>query len=72
MHLTLQVMSLKSWYQQQQQLWRAAAAVLDVVCFSLQCFGLLGVNGAGKTSTFRMLTGDTDITYGEAYLNHHR
>lgn len=38
----------------------------------LQCFGLLGVNGAGKTSTFRMLTGDTDITDGEAFLNQHR
>lgn len=24
-----------------------------------ECFGLLGVNGAGKTSTFKMLTGDT-------------
>ncbi|XP_058257271.1 phospholipid-transporting ATPase ABCA1 isoform X2 [Hemibagrus wyckioides] len=34
-----------------------------------ECFGLLGVNGAGKTSTFRMLTGDTTITYGDAYLN---
>ena len=22
-----------------------------------ECFGLLGVNGAGKTSTFKMLTG---------------
>uniref|UniRef100_A0AAY5L176 ABC transporter domain-containing protein n=1 Tax=Esox lucius TaxID=8010 RepID=A0AAY5L176_ESOLU len=30
-----------------------------------QCFGLLGVNGAGKTSTFRMLTGDTTVSYGE-------
>ncbi|KAM9795719.1 phospholipid-transporting ATPase ABCA1 isoform 1-T1 [Syngnathus typhle] len=36
-----------------------------------ECFGLLGVNGAGKTSTFRMLTGDTSITFGEAFLNHH-
>ncbi|XP_001920862.6 phospholipid-transporting ATPase ABCA1 isoform X2 [Danio rerio] len=34
-----------------------------------ECFGLLGVNGAGKTSTFRMLTGDTRITYGEAFLS---
>uniref|UniRef100_A0A8C2EIU1 P-type phospholipid transporter n=1 Tax=Cyprinus carpio TaxID=7962 RepID=A0A8C2EIU1_CYPCA len=33
-----------------------------------ECFGLLGVNGAGKTSTFRMLTSDTRITYGEAFL----
>lgn len=34
----------------------------------LQCFGLLGVNGAGKTSTFKMLTGDSVVTGGEAYL----
>lgn len=34
----------------------------------LQCFGLLGVNGAGKTSTFKMLTGDSIVTSGEAYL----
>eukprot|EP00117_Sycon_ciliatum_P049261 scpid17073/ scgid34952/ Retinal-specific ATP-binding cassette transporter; ATP-binding cassette sub-family A member 4; RIM ABC transporter; Stargardt disease protein len=32
------------------------------------CFGLLGVNGAGKTSTFKMLTGEVDITSGEAFL----
>ncbi|MEQ2161027.1 hypothetical protein GOODEAATRI_005432 [Goodea atripinnis] len=31
-----------------------------------------GVNGAGKTSTFRMLTGDTPITHGEAFLSQHR
>lgn len=38
--------------------------------FSLpfQCFGLLGVNGAGKTSTFKMLTGDSVVTSGEAFL----
>ncbi len=33
-----------------------------------ECFGLLGVNGAGKTSTFKMITGDEFITDGEAYL----
>uniref|UniRef100_A0A4W6D9N4 ATP-binding cassette, sub-family A (ABC1), member 7 n=1 Tax=Lates calcarifer TaxID=8187 RepID=A0A4W6D9N4_LATCA len=44
---------------------------LYVVVSVCQCFGLLGVNGAGKTSTFRMLTGDTPITYGEAFLNHY-
>ncbi|CAL8309859.1 unnamed protein product [Lota lota] len=36
-----------------------------------ECFGLLGVNGAGKTSTFRMLTGDTSITHGAAFLHQH-
>lgn len=38
----------------------------------MQCFGLLGVNGAGKTSTFRMLTGDTFVTSGEATIGSHR
>jgi len=33
-----------------------------------ECFGLLGVNGAGKTSTFKMLTGDTPITCGDAFI----
>ena len=36
---------------------------------STDCFGLLGVNGAGKTSTFKMITGDEFITKGNAYLN---
>ncbi|KAM9848252.1 phospholipid-transporting ATPase ABCA1 [Aulostomus maculatus] len=47
---------------------------VDRLCLGIprgECFGLLGVNGAGKTSTFRMLTGDTPITSGEAFLNHH-
>lgn len=35
------------------------------------CFGLLGVNGAGKTSTFQMLTGENVITSGEAYIAGH-
>ncbi|XP_034830996.1 phospholipid-transporting ATPase ABCA3 isoform X1 [Maniola hyperantus] len=34
-----------------------------------ECFGLLGINGAGKTSTFRMLTGDTRISCGDAYVH---
>uniref|UniRef100_A0A8C6UK25 ABC transporter domain-containing protein n=1 Tax=Neogobius melanostomus TaxID=47308 RepID=A0A8C6UK25_9GOBI len=48
---------------------------VDRLCLGIprgECFGLLGVNGAGKTSTFRMLTGDTAITFGEAFLNQHR
>ncbi|KAJ8374724.1 hypothetical protein SKAU_G00053040 [Synaphobranchus kaupii] len=47
---------------------------VDRLCLGIprgECFGLLGVNGAGKTSTFRMLTGDTSITYGEAFLGGH-
>lgn len=33
-----------------------------------ECFGLLGVNGAGKTSTFQMLTGDTFPSKGGAFI----
>ncbi|CAL2043976.1 unnamed protein product [Caenorhabditis brenneri] len=36
---------------------------------SKDCFGLLGVNGAGKTSTFQMLTGENSISSGDAYVN---
>uniref|UniRef100_A0AC34Q2Q7 ABC transporter domain-containing protein n=1 Tax=Panagrolaimus sp. JU765 TaxID=591449 RepID=A0AC34Q2Q7_9BILA len=33
-----------------------------------ECFGLLGVNGAGKTSTFQMLTGENTVSEGNAYI----
>ncbi|XP_071785236.1 phospholipid-transporting ATPase ABCA3-like isoform X1 [Asterias amurensis] len=33
-----------------------------------ECFGLLGVNGAGKTTSFGMLTGDLSITAGKTYM----
>ena len=44
---------------------------VDNICVGVEereCFGLLGVNGAGKTSTFKMLTGDTLITSGHIYV----
>jgi ABC-type multidrug transport system ATPase subunit len=34
-----------------------------------ECFGLLGLNGAGKTSTLQILTGKLNPTRGEAYIN---
>ncbi|XP_077491952.1 phospholipid-transporting ATPase ABCA3-like [Amblyomma americanum] len=33
-----------------------------------ECFGLLGVNGAGKSTTFQMLTGLLQPTAGDAYM----
>lgn len=34
-----------------------------------ECFGLLGENGAGKSTTFKMLTGEVLATAGNAWLN---
>ena len=33
-----------------------------------ECFALLGVNGAGKSTTFKSLTGDTRPTSGEVTI----
>ncbi|KAM5322049.1 retinal-specific phospholipid-transporting ATPase ABCA4 isoform 2-T2 [Glossophaga mutica] len=48
-----------------------SSPAVDRLCVGVrpgECFGLLGVNGAGKTSTFRMLTGDTTVTSGDATI----
>jgi ABC-type multidrug transport system ATPase subunit len=37
----------------------------------MKVFGLLGVNGAGKTSTFKMLTSDVIPTSGKAYISNY-
>ncbi|KAH7966462.1 hypothetical protein HPB49_016544 [Dermacentor silvarum] len=34
-----------------------------------ECFGLLGVNGAGKSTTFQMLSGLLDLSSGDAYMS---
>lgn len=34
-----------------------------------QCFGLLGMNGAGKSTTLGVLSGDIAPTTGDVYLN---
>ena len=51
---------------------RIFIACLMIDLSSVQCFGLLGVNGAGKTSTFKMLTGDIPVTAGEAFVQNKR
>ena len=33
-----------------------------------ECFSLLGINGAGKTTIFKMLTGDINPTDGQATI----
>lgn len=44
---------------------------VDRLCLGIQkgeCFGLLGVNGAGKTTCFRMLMGDLLPTSGDVFV----
>lgn len=44
---------------------------MNKISFTVQageCFGLLGINGAGKTSIFKMLTGEEPITFGDAFV----
>lgn len=40
---------------------------INLAVDKFECFGLLGTNGAGKTSTFKMITGDTSISKGDAW-----
>ena len=41
---------------------------LNLIASKYECFGLLGNNGAGKTSTFEMLTGQRSISYGDVWV----
>ena len=45
---------------------------VDNITFTVPCgaiYGLIGDNGAGKTSTMRAIMGLTDITHGSVFLN---
>lgn len=49
---------LEKWYS--RGAWRPLLHALRGLWLSVghgECFGLLGVNGAGKTTAFRLLTG---------------
>nr|XP_012599260.1 ATP-binding cassette sub-family A member 17-like isoform X4 [Microcebus murinus] len=50
---------------------KVALLAVNKVSFTVQaqeCFGLLGLNGAGKSSIFTMLTGEKPITSGDAFI----
>lgn len=61
---TIAVHDLKKRYQQLPAVRGVSFAVKRG-----ECFGLLGMNGAGKTSTFQMITRNLPITEGTIYLN---
>jgi ABC-type multidrug transport system ATPase subunit len=48
---------------------KVAVSQLNIGIQKSECFGLLGLNGAGKTSTFKMITGDTAISSGNIIVN---
>ena len=64
----IRIEGLKKVYQ------NGAKPAVNDLSFGLQqgsCFGFLGVNGAGKTSTLKMITGETLPTSGNAFIQGH-
>ena len=62
--LTVRLCDLKKVYDDQ--------TAVDKLTFGLEygeCFALLGVTGAGKTTTFKCLTGHEKPTSGEVHIN---
>ncbi|KAB1252032.1 ATP-binding cassette sub-family A member 17 [Camelus dromedarius] len=50
---------------------KVSPLAVDKISFTVQaeeCFGLLGLSGAGKASIFKMLTGEEPITSGDAFV----
>ncbi|XP_054742275.1 ATP-binding cassette sub-family A member 2 [Anastrepha obliqua] len=48
---------------------KVAVCGINFVVKKQECFGLLGVNGAGKTSTFQMIAANRTITGGTIKIN---
>ncbi|KAM8777565.1 phospholipid-transporting ATPase ABCA3-like [Rhynchonycteris naso] len=42
---------------------------ISLVVQKSECFGLLGLNGAGKTTVFKMLTGEETVTSGVVFID---
>jgi len=52
-----------------EKIRKVAVQDLDLIVPRRQCMGFLGENGAGKSSTMKMLTGDIEKTSGHAYIS---
>lgn len=66
-----QVNDLKKDYYTYNNIKLKLIEAVKGVSFDIEkgkCFGLLGVNGAGKSTTFGMLTGDEIVTEGEVLV----
>lgn len=57
-----------------QKSYSRGIKVIDKLSFTInqrECFGLLGVNGAGKSTTFSMLVAESSADSGKIWLNGH-
>ncbi|XP_076998257.1 phospholipid-transporting ATPase ABCA3 isoform X2 [Tamandua tetradactyla] len=70
LHAPLVIKELSKVYEQQAPL--LAVDRLTLAVQKGECFGLLGFSGAGKTTTFKMLTGEEAATSGDALIGGHR
>lgn len=66
----LLIVHLLSWVSQVYAK-KVPPLAVNKISFTVQaeeCFGLLGLNGAGKTSIFKLLTGKEPITSGDIFV----
>ncbi|BDA45751.1 probable ATP-binding cassette sub-family A member 3 [Coccomyxa sp. Obi] len=66
------VAGLEKWYS--RGTWQPPLRALSGLWLGVgegECFGLLGVNGAGKTTAFRLLTGELRPDEGDAFVAGH-
>ncbi|XP_065674630.1 ATP-binding cassette sub-family A member 2 isoform X2 [Hydra vulgaris] len=68
---TLRTLHLSKIYKGRKNLKTLAVNQISFGVEPGECFGLLGLNGAGKSSMFKMLTGDSSITDGDAFVNNY-
>ncbi|XP_024944655.1 uncharacterized protein LOC107271675 isoform X2 [Cephus cinctus] len=67
-HDLLRVLNLRKEYQSVDSGKKVAVQDLSFGVQPGECFGLLGVNGVGKSTTFKMLTGEIEPTDGRIFV----
>jgi len=58
------MLGLRKVFKAEKKSFKTAVEEVSFVIPKGECFALLGVNGAGKSTVFKMLTGDINPTSG--------